>query len=281
MLSKAQKVILYMSAVLTLLLGLVIIVPFRTIPGITVELGTTMVTIELVVKGILLVAILGLSIYPNILKYRFINNRLERSKVANVMGYFPMAVYLASMFALNINTLSFSQEPLGFPMWSMLFILFVFDFMFVVVGFNFLPKLLVKLNKAMTLVLDIVLLIVAAVVLTITIKTSLIYSDAFGASEAYFGVGDPVLFVTYIVAVVGFIVACQALYKVVKQDRAELYINFELQKIEDEKIKNLEYQRAYNDILDDFEEFFEENNIKSSEPKKVEDVEEESSKEAA
>ena len=118
MLSKMNKVIMYAISIVTIILGLVTAIPFRTLPfAANCE---NVLNIEFIVKLICIpVAALGLVIYPNYLKYKQIINRQERSKVVNVLSYLPVLVYISSLLVLLVHTLTFKYHPMtaGLPMW--------------------------------------------------------------------------------------------------------------------------------------------------------------------
>lgn len=258
MLSKAQKIILYLSAVAALLLGLVLVIPFRTLPGVTMKLGETVLIVELAVKGAILIAMLSLSVYPWILKYGQIKNKLERSRVVNTISYIPTGVFLVGLLSLCINVLSFSQELLGFQLWSILFFAITFDLAFLIVGFLLLPKFLMKLTKSLTVVFDVAVVIFSVCSYIIVAILSYRYADAFGSLSNYYGVGSPILFFTYLLTIVGFFAVLVSVFRMVKRDVEEVYVNFEIQEDEINQVKNVEYKRAYNDILDEFEVYFSE-----------------------
>ena len=262
MLTKAQKIILYLSAIAALLLGVVLIIPFRTYPGVTIETGKTVLIIELLVKSALLLPFLGLSVYPCILKYKQIAGLFERSRVVNVISYLPLAIYVSGLLILNINILSYNQEVFPPALWTLSFTVQLFDVAFIIVGFVLLPKFLMKLNKKLTVIFDVAVGIIAVATLVITILLSVTYFNAFGNSYKYFGTAapyGPVLFFTYLLALVAFVTIAILTYRMVRKDETELYINFDLQREQLSDVKALAYNEAYNDILDEFEEYFEEN----------------------
>ena len=276
MLSKAQKIILYLSVIAALLLGGILIVPFRTIPGVTSEHGLILFLAEAIIKVLIFIPMAGLTIYPWILKYRQINGKFERSRIVNVVSYLPLAIYVGGLLVSNINVLASSQANQGvfsLSVWMILFLVQLFDLAFIVVGFLLLPSFMMKLNKKGTIWFDIVAVGLEVIaVLALSIRLLYVYYaanpvDYYGVPET--GVGA-VLFFTYLLAVVGFVVIAILSYRMVRRDVTELYINFDLQRNELDQIKALAYQRAYNDILDEFEDYFEEQAIAE-----LEEIEEE------
>ena len=281
MLSKAQKIILYLSAVAALLLGVVLIVPFRTIPGVTLETGKVAIIIELAVKMLVLLPILGLSVYPCILKYRQIAGKFERSRSVNVMCYLPLAIYVAGLITLNLNLLSYNKDLLGTFLgassWHLAFLVLLFDLVFIVVGFIVLPQTVMKWTRNVTIIFDSLMGVATLILCGVTCYLSLTYLTAFANDINFFGVGSPVLFFTYLIGLIAFVVIAITTYKMIRKDTTELYINFDLQREQIDEVKKVAYHNAYNDILDEFEDYFEERYVSGvfEEEEQAEAVEEE------
>ena len=283
MLSKAQKIILYLSAVAALLLGVVLIVPFRTIPGVTLETGKVAIIIELAVKMLILLPILGLSVYPCILKYRQIAGKFERSRSVNVMCYLPLAIYVAGLITLNLNLLSYNKDLLGTfvgaSSWHLAFLVLLFDLVFIVVGFIVLPQTVMKWTRNVTIIFDSLMGVATLILCGVTCYLSLTYLTAFANDINFFGVGSPVLFFTYLIGLIAFVVIAITTYKMIRKDTTELYINFDLQREQIDEVKKVAYHNAYNDILDEFEDYFEERYVsgvfEEDDEEQVEAVEEE------
>ena len=273
MLSKAQKIILYLSAVAALVLGVVLIIPFRAIPGLSLEEGAVAIIVELVAKTLILFPIAGLSVYPTLLKYKQIEGKFERSRFVNIMSYLPLAVYTGGLLTLNLNLLSYNQDVLGITLWVLAFLVLLFDLVFIVVGFILLPKFLMKLTKKLTIIFDSAIATIAVCVAVVTIALSCTYLKAFGNAEDFFGNGSPILFFTYVLTIACVVIVAILTYKMMLKDQTELYINFDLQREEMAQVKAVAYHNAYNDILDEFEEFFEEQYI-ASEVEDEDEVEE-------
>ena len=283
MLSKAQKIILYLSAVAALLLGVVLIVPFRTIPGVTLETGKVAIIIELAVKMLILLPILGLSVYPCILKYRQIAGKFERSRSVNVMCYLPLAIYVAGLITLNLNLLSYNKDLLGTFLgassWHLAFLVLLFDLVFIVVGFIVLPQTVMKWTRNVTIIFDSLMGVATLILCGVTCYLSLTYLTAFANDINFFGVGSPVLFFTYLIGLIAFVAIAITTYKMIRKDTTELYINFDLQREQIDEVKKVAYHNAYNDILDEFEDYFEERYVsgvfEEDDEEQVEAVEEE------
>mgnify|MGYP003300045178 CR=1 FL=1 len=68
MLTKSNKVVMNIISIVTIILGLVTAIPFRTLP--VVKDLANVLNVEFIVKFIIIpVLALGASIYPNLLKY--------------------------------------------------------------------------------------------------------------------------------------------------------------------------------------------------------------------
>lgn len=258
MLSKGQKVYMYISAILSMLIGIVVFVPFRTLPFLcNMENVETIMKAEMLIKfAILPVVIIALSIYANVKKYRDIQECLDRSKVVNVMSYFPIVSYLCAILVFVIHTLAYSCEPLGFGPWAVIMVLLILYLAFLVVGFHCFSNLLFKLNITTTIILDCVILAVTACFVIVAWRVDVNYLDVFKAEEAFVGHGDPVLFFLYIITVISFIVICARLARIFKKDNRSIYVCDEAFERDYDRIVKREYNRAYNDIMDDFEIYF-------------------------
>ena len=103
MLTKSNKVVMYIISIVTIILGLVTAIPFRTLPF--ASNCPNVLNIEFFVKFIMLPEYaLGASIFPNILKYKQIKNRQERSKVANIFSYLPVLSIIIGQLILLVHT---------------------------------------------------------------------------------------------------------------------------------------------------------------------------------
>ena len=106
MLTKANKVVMYILSIVTIILGLVTAIPFRTLPFASE--CPNILSVEFYVKFLVIPGYaLGTCIFPNIVKYKQIKNRLERSKVANIMSYLPILVVIIGQLILLIHLLHY------------------------------------------------------------------------------------------------------------------------------------------------------------------------------
>ena len=112
MLTKSNKVVMYIISIVTIILGLVTAIPFRTLPF--ASNCPNVLNIEFFVKFIMIPEYaLGASIFPNILKYKQIKSRQERSKVANIFSYLPVLSIIIGQLILLVHTLTFKYYPMS------------------------------------------------------------------------------------------------------------------------------------------------------------------------
>ena len=111
MLSKAQKNWMIAIGIVSLVLGLIVALPFRSIPGL--NNGENIFVVESVLKLILGVVAILLAIYPAIKKYQQLYNYREVSKLTLVMAYFPIVIYIIATIINIIQTLSFDDVSAG------------------------------------------------------------------------------------------------------------------------------------------------------------------------
>lgn len=269
MLTKGQKIYMYISAILGMLIGIFVLVPFRTLPGLfTAENAEKFMEIELWIKCVILpIIVIALSVFANVKKYQELNDCLDRSKVVNVMSYFPMANYLCGLLVFVIHTLIYSNSLLGFNAWAVIVILLVLYLTFIVVGFHILSNALFRLDVVGTTILDVVVVAIVACFAFITWRVNADYFQEYAHEAAYIGSGDPLLFFIYVVAAITFIVLCIRLVPLFKKDNRSIYVGEGAYERDYERMVKREYDRAYNDIMDDFEIYFKEHFDDAFDPK--------------
>ncbi len=273
MLSKAKKVVMYIIGFVTILLGVVTCIPFRVIAA-NANIKDIFV-VEGIVKLVVfpLVAIL-LVIFPNILKYRQIKNREERSKVVNLFSYLPIVILISSLLVLSLHTLTFEKYPMNNVAHS---IMLVVTCCYLVLSLLLLPLLnglTMKFARKHNYILDVVVLLILVIFDLLTWRILKTYADAniegyvYGASQ-----NDPYLFVLLIGLFFAVVLGAGKLVKIIKANETVVYASV----LNDDQINDIikeEYDRAYNDILDDFENYFDNEVIEEqSEPEVVEQSE--------
>lgn len=260
MLTKGQKIYMYLSAILAMIIGVVTFVPFRTLPFLANSNNfDNLVTIELVVKLIALpIIVILLSIFANVLKYQEIEDCLDRSKVVNVMSYFPIISYMSALLVFIIHTLSYSYEPLGFNVWAVVIVLLVIYLVFTIIAFHFLSNLILRLDLVGTVVFDCVVFVITVCFALVAWRVDKTYFELFSSNADFSGNGDILLFFLYVLSLISIIILCSRIYRMFKKDNRSIYVNQDMFEKNYEKLVKAEYNRAYNDIMDDFELYFEE-----------------------
>ena len=258
MLTKGQKIYMYVSALFAMLIGIVTFIPFRTLPFLcTLDNVIDVVNVEMIIKLIVFpIVVIALSAYANIKKYQEIEDGLDRSKVVNVMSYFPIVNYLVGLVIFILHTLSYNVEPLGFGTWALVVVLLLVYLAFLIIGFHLINKLIIRLENTGTIIFDSACFLIVVCFILVAWRTSVAYAELYQLEETFVGKGDPILFFVYIITLITFIVLCKQVYVLIKKDNRSVYINRDLFERNYELLIRREYNRAYNDIMDDFELYF-------------------------
>lgn len=270
MLTKGQKIYMFICAIVSMLIAIVTFIPFRTLPFMCTPSNVeSVVKTEMIVKLIVFpVVIIALSIFANVKKYHEIRDGLDRSKIINVMSYFPIISYLTAIIASIIHTMSFSANVLGFETWGVVMILLVLYIFLVIVASHLISKIIIRFDIVGTVIFDSVLSVIIICFILVSWRVTTAYLDAFAGTAEYVGKGDILLFFLYLVALICFVIHCYAFAKLFKKDNRSIYVNREMFEKNYDKIIKREYERAYNDILDDFELYFAER-VEEEEQEKV------------
>ena len=258
MLTKKQKKAFKLTAVLALLLGCVMVVPFRTFSQ---EMGYTL---DIVVKGIIIpVIILLLSISANVLKYKEIKATKLRSKTVNIMSYLPLIIYLASLSVSTIHTLLISgeshpaSEPLGVFTWGLTFTAFVAILLLLVISTKIINKVVMKLCKTGTIFFDLTACVIALALVIVHVVITASYDHAFNGLTFYHK-GDLALLIIYVVAFIAFFRLSGFVLKVINID--ELLLNANIDDIKTGNapvhVRNAEYKAASEIIKKEYEAYF-------------------------
>jgi hypothetical protein len=256
MLSKMNKVIMYAISVITIILGLVTAIPFRTLPfAANCE---DILKIEFLVKLICIpVAALLLVIYPNYLKYKQIVNRQERSKVINVLSYLPILVYIVSLLILLVHTLTFKYYPMSAGAHGTLLAICVCYLTFVICAIYKINILSVSLSRKSNYLLDTVVGVSLVIFVLLSWRILDSYANSYGLIDGYiYGKVnfDPYLFVLYILLFFVTVYYCATLFNIIKADETLVFSNVLTNEQIDEIICE-EYNHAYRDILKDLEAY--------------------------
>ena len=155
MLTKSNKVVMYIISIVTIILGLVTAIPFRTLP--VINNCANVLNVEFIVKFIIIpVLALGASVYPNILKYRQIKNRQERSKTVNVLSYLPVLFVIIGLLILLVHTLTFKLYPMSAGAHATLLAICVCYLVFMISVTFAVNKITVSLSKKSNYVFDVI-----------------------------------------------------------------------------------------------------------------------------
>lgn len=258
MLTKGQKIYMYVSALFAMLIGIITFIPFRTLPFLcTLDNVNSIINVEMIIKLIVFpIVVIALSAYANVKKYHEIEDGLDRSKVVNVMSYFPLANYLVGLILFVVHALSYSSEPLGFGVWAVVIVLLLVYLSLLIIGFHFINKIVIRLENLGTIIFDCAAFVITVCFVLVAWRTSASYAELYALEENFVGKGDPILFFIYIGALITLIVLCKKLLVLIKKDNRSIYVNRDLFEKNYEKLVRREYNRAYNDIMDDFELYF-------------------------
>ena len=266
MLTKSNKVVMYIISIVTIILGLVTAIPFRTLPF--ASNCPNVLNIEFFVKFIMIPEYaLGASIFPNILKYKQIKNRQERSKVANIFSYLPVLSIIIGQLILLVHTLTFKYYPMSAGAHAVLLAICVCYLVFMICVAFAVNKVTVSLSRKSNYIFDV---IVGASLIIFSLLTWRIldaYASSYGVAEGYiYGQSniDPYLFFLYIILFFIVVFYLKGIFRTIKANETLVYSSTLTNNQIDEIICE-EYNRAYNDILQEFEGFFAEELLEDTE----------------
>ena len=273
--TKGQKFWMFCIGFFALLLGGVVLVPFKSI--FTCE---KIFLIELLVKlGAVPALILLLSIYPNKLKYIQVKGYRNQSRIVSVMSYFPVVIYILTIITESVYLLARGyvingQPPLGMIPWSLWFVALIIVFVAVACFFRVLPDVEMQLDVKEHVIFDI---IVFVVMVCLGALYYLILKATHGIFLKEGPHGDPYLFVVYLGALISFGINMHFIKNLIHADEINMCLRFNDLDATAYVSQMAEYNRAYNDIMERFEEYFaeEESEEEQEEATLVEEVVEE------
>ena len=275
MLSKKQKAMILFLGFLSLLVAVVVAVPFRSFPWLNkIE---DILSLELYLKLGLAGFALLLAIWPLRKKYNLVNKYRENSKPIILMCYFPCLAYVLGSIANIVYALSFDYAAVGLnsalsgKVLGIVVAVLIVYLVFAIYCVLRLHTVVMKLDKVGNILFDCLAFVIFACFVLLTWRVNSAYNNAYGLLEEYY-VGNPILFVIYILVLLAFCLGLQYVIGVVKRDESLIFYTdsdaFAL------KIKQVEYNNAYNDTLDDFEDYFDEN-VDEYENLDIEEIDEE------
>lgn len=260
MLSKGQKISMFIIGLVSLIVGLIVAIPFRSIPGLNdIE---NIFQIEVILKAVLGGVAILLAIYPLSKKYRLIYNYRENSKIAIVISYLPMMVYVICSIVNVLHLISFDYTSVGLEsivstkILGILIVELVAYLFFSIFAIFKIFKQMMEFNRNGNIILDLVILTFVIVFCILNWRVGNAYSANYQQYNEY-RTGDPFVFFIFIFLVIGFGISLKLLIKLYKKD--EILIYYADDEVHAEEVKQKEYTRAYNDTLDDFELYFDDN----------------------
>ena len=258
MLTKGQKIYIFISALFAMIIGVITLIPFRTLPFLcTVENVSNITSLELIIKCMVFpFVIIAVSLYTNIKKYQELEDGLDRSRIINVMSYFPMATYMVGLLVFLLHGLLYNPALLGFEIWAVVVALLLIYLFVIIIGFHLFHHVIIKLEKAGTIILDLVAVLSVAAIVVVTWFVNKKLVAEYSLVAGFVGQADVFLFVAYVLTIITFVVLLTRIPKFFKKDIREIKIINAAFDSGFERVVRKEYNRAYNDIMDDFEYYF-------------------------
>lgn len=284
MLNSKQKKSFKMIAVVSLLLSYIALIPFRSFGNSSMIYG-----IELGVKFLFIPLVLVLlSIKANTMKYRELKVNRYRSKVVNVMSYFPLTVYLIFLLIFTIHTMTISGDgyakelPLGTNFWNVLFVILIAYICYLIIQIKFISKVILSFSKKRMLqIFDISFIVISVFLIFISGTIVTAYFDCFKKLEFY-QKGNALLLIIFIVGYFAVYFISKRIKHSINEDEVLLVTNIgEVNSgIPSELTKTTEYEHALKDILNEFNDYFKnggkkDETIPVEEPKNDEVIQEE------
>lgn len=261
MLTKSQKVVMYIIGCVTIVLGIITCIPFRTLTFI--NSNANIFVIENVLKFIVFpIVTLGLVVYPNILKYKQINANEERSKTINVLSYLPILVLISSLLVFVLHTLTFKYYPTAVSTHNVLVAMITIYLVMLICAMFCYDKITMMYKKNGNIIIDVItgaLLVVFAVLSYSIIRP---YCNLYKGEEDFIFTAsnyDPYLLGLYIYLIIFTGIYLWKLIRLINTEETLVCIT-NPSASDTEKMIGDAYDAAYNDVLDDllneYEEFF-------------------------
>ena len=191
--TKSQKKWMAVIAIVALILGLVVIVPFKSFSQ-----ASNIFKIEMLVKLVAIpVIILLISVFPNKLKYIQVKGYREQSRIVSVVSYFPAVVYLCALISESIYLLAQGyvlngSAPLGTTPWNLWYVALIVDLVIFLIAIRVFPKYEEQLDVKEHVILD-------ACVFVLIVCFGLMYLlVSKGTNEVFLAAGkkgDPILLI--------------------------------------------------------------------------------------
>ena len=252
--TKGQKCRMFFIGLCALLLGLVVLVPFKAVFSFN-----KILIVETIVKVILIpVLMILLSIFPNRLKYEQVKGYRNQSKIVSVLSYFPTFVYLVtiiieSLYLLIQGYILNGGSPIGVTPWNLWFVALIIFFIAIVAFFAFLPRFEMQLDVREHVIFDLVIIVI---IVCFAVLFNLLLSSTHEVFLAVGRHGDPFLLCVFVAGLIFFGFELHYISQLIARDEMNLHIKFNDLDAQSYIAKTAEYNRAYNDIMNDFEEYF-------------------------
>lgn len=257
MLSRKQKSLVLVLGLIGLLCGLAAAVPFRAFPGLCDIEG--ILGIDTIVKFVAGIVAIILAIYPLFVKYSLMKKLRESSKVILIMVYFPILAFAIGAVVNVIYTLSFDYfvvgvgAPLSAKVLSVIVAILTIYLVAAIYWIFSMHRVLIKVDHFANTLFDLFIFISVLCIILLQWRINSLYNEVFLNAKEYF-LGTPFLFIIYIVIIIIFALGLKKLINLIKKDETLIYY------VEGEdmnaQISRVELNNAYNDTLDDFEQFF-------------------------
>ena len=274
MLTKSNKVVMYILSIVTIILGLVTAIPFRTLPF--ANNWANVLSVEFLVKFIIIpILALGIVVYPNILKYKQIKAREERSKTVNVLSYLPVLMVIIGLLVLLVHTLTFDKYPMSAGAHAVLLGICTCYLVFMVCALFIVNKITVSLSRKSNYIFDVIVGTSLVIFVLLSWRILDAYAATYGIVDGYIyseANYDPYLFALYVMLLFVTIFYIKGIVKTIKSNETLVYSS-KLTNAQIDQIILEEFKNAYNDILDEFETYFTEQELEDSQEEQVEQPE--------
>lgn len=259
MLTNKQKKSFKLIAIFSILLSIIALVPFRSFGN-----SSTIHSIEMGVKFLFIPLMLVLmSIRANIIKYRELKVNRYRSKVVNVMSYFPLTVYLVSLLIFTIHTMTISGDgvksttPLGLGLWNALFVAIIIYVCYLIIQIIFVNKIILNFSEEKLQIFDISFIVISVFLIFISGSIVTAYFENFKSYDFY-QKGNVLLLIIFIAGYLAAYFTGRRMKQFINEDEQLLVTNMGeiISGNPTELTKKVEYRHALNDILNEFSEYF-------------------------
>ena len=252
--TRSQKFLMFCIGFFALVLGAIMLVPFKS-----VYKDDSILLIEAISKLVVIpILIILLSIYPNKLKYIQVKGYREQSRIVSVLSYFPAFVYLGSLIISSLYLLTQGyvlemSHPLGIASWNLWFVALLVSLVLISCAYAVLPKYEMQLNVSEHVILDVCIFIV---VLCFGFMYYIILKQTNDIFMEIGTKGDKFLLVVYIAGIILFVALMGFIKHTIQRD--EVNVNIRMNDLDAKSFvaRVAEYNRAYNDIMDNFENYF-------------------------